>query len=93
MEYGHPSYHYCKHGHIKNSVIQTEEKSVKINYNVTKYDFQNEEEAIMFTCYQYCKEQKRGHVHRLKNNSVENIKDNLKSDGIRKLNNNIYECK
>ena len=93
LEYGHPSYHYCKHGHIKNSVIQTEDKSVKINYNIEKYDFQNEEEAIMFTCYQYCKEQKRGHVHRLKNNSVENIKDNLKSDGIRKLNNNIYECK
>ena len=47
----------------------------------------------MFTCYQYCKEQSRGHVHRLTNKSVANIKDNLNNDYIRKLNNNSYECK
>ena len=93
LEDGHPSFHYCKHGHIKHSVIQTEEKSVKINYDVAEYDFLNDEEAIMFTCYQYCIQQRRGHVHRLSNNSIENIKDNLKSEGIRKLNNNTHECK
>ena len=85
--------HFCKHGHIKNSVIQTEEKSAKINYLDKEYDFQNGEEAIIFTCYQYCKEQKRGHVHIIKSTDIENMNENLKSKKIRRINDNLYECK
>ena len=46
LEYGHPSFHYCKHGHIKNSIIQTEEKSIEIFFQDKKFDFMNDEEAI-----------------------------------------------
>ena len=46
----------------------------------------------MFTCYQYCKEQKRGHVHRLSYKDANNLGENLKNDNIRKFG-KIYECK
>ena len=93
LEYGHPSFHYCKHGHIKNAIIQAEEDKVEIKFQNEIFDFKNDDEAIMFTCYQYCREQRRGHVHRLNYKDLIDMGINLKSEGIRKLNKNTYECK
>ena len=93
LEYGHNSFHYCKHGQIKNSFIQTEEESISINYLEKEYTFGNEEEAIMFSCYQYCREQKRGHVHRISSKDIVDLEDNLKNGKIRKMNDDLYECK
>ena len=92
LEYGHKDFHYCKHGHIKNAIIQTEDKSVDIYFNEQKFGFTNDEEAIMFTCYQYCREQKRGHIHRFNKDSI-NINDYISNENIRKLNKYTYECK
>ena len=95
LEYGHNSLHYCLHGHIKNSLIQTEENNIKINYKNNEYIFQNEEEAIIFTCYQYCREQRRGHVHRIEKNKIQNLDENIRIGNIKKIDNidNLYECK
>ena len=93
LEIGHSQLHYCKHGHCKNSEIQTEEKSVDIFYNEKTFEFKNEEKAIMFTCYDYCRQQKRGHVHRLSSNDVNKLGLDLKDENIRKMNKYNYECK
>ena len=93
LEYGHPSFHYCKHGHIRNSIIQTEEKSLEINYKENKIEIKNEESAIMFTCYEYCKEQRRGHVHRLDYEDILKLNIIFPNEHVRKLNKYIYECK
>ena len=93
LDYGHTDLHYCIHGNIKNSLIQTEEKSIKINYQNKQYDFENEEAVIMFTCYQYCREQKRGHVHRINKSDILYLEDNLKNSNIILNDNNVCECK
>ena len=93
LNYGHESYHYCTHGQIKNSYIQTEEKSIKITYQNKKYDFENEDEAIMFTCNQYCREQRRGHVHRLNGRNIKNLEENIQKLNVREIDKNLYECK
>ena len=93
LDYGHNSLHYCKHGHIKHAVIQTEEKSVDIIFNEKKLEFRNEEEAIMFTCHDYCKQQGRGHVHRLNYYDISKLGVNLQNENIKKLNKYTYECK
>ena len=92
LEIGHDSLHFCKHGHIKNAIIQTEEKTVKIYFEEKEYDFGNNEEAVIFTCYQYCKEQKR-HTHRLDSNLIENKEENIEKGNIHKINKYLYECK
>jgi len=66
---------------------------VKIKFQDEIFDFKNEDEAVMFTCYQYCRDQRRGHVHRLNYKDLIDMGINLKAEGIRKLNKNIYECK
>ena len=64
LEYNHESsFHYCRHGQIKNAYISTEENDITLLFNQTEYIFQNEETACMFTCTQYCREQGRGHIH------------------------------
>ena len=93
LDYGHDSFHYCKHGQIKNSFIQTEEENILINYLDKEYIFENKEEAIIFSCYQYCREQKRGHVHRIRSIDIVDLKTNLKNGKIRKINEHLYECK
>ncbi len=93
LEYGHNSLHYCSHDHIKNSLIQTEENNIKINYNNNELIFQNEEEAIIFTCYKYCRQQNRGHVHRIEKNKIQNLNENLRIGNIKKIDDNLYECK
>ena len=93
LEINHNSAHYCKHGQIKNSKIQTEEKMIKINFKDKLYDFGDDEDAIIFTCYEYCKEQKRGHVHRIYENQIINLEESLSNGYIRKKKGNIYECK
>ena len=93
LEFGHTSLHYCKHGHCKNSEIQTEEKSVDIVFNEKSFEFKNEEKAIMFTCHDYCKQQRRGHVHRISSNDIMNLGINLQNENIKKINKYTYECK
>ena len=93
LEYGHDSFHYCKHGHIKHSVIQTEEKNIDIIFNEKTYEFGNEEMAIMFTCYDYCKQQRRGHIHRLNYDDMVKLGVTLPDEYIKKLNKYVYECK
>ena len=93
LDYGHSSFHYCKHGQIKNSFIQTEEESISINFLDKEYTFGNKEEAIMFSCYQYCRDQKRGHVHRISSKDIVDLEGNLKNGKIRKMNDDLYECK
>ena len=93
LEFGHTSLHYCKHGHCKNSEIQTEEKSVDIVFNEKSFEFKNKEKAIMFTCHDYCKQQRRGHVHRISSNDIMNLGINLQNENIKKLNKYTYECK
>ena len=92
---GHDSLHYCFHGHIKNSFIQTEESNIKLTYKNNEFIFQNEDEAIIYTCYQYCRELKRGHVHRIDKNKIQNFDENLRIGNIKKIDNidNLYECK
>ena len=92
LEFGHKDLHFCKHGHIKNAIIQTEEKTVKLNFKEKEYIFENNEVAIIFTCYQYCKDQKR-HIHRLDSNLIQNKDENIKNGNIRKFNKYLYECK
>ena len=92
LEYGHKLLHYCLHGPIQNSLILTEEQ-IKIKVGEDFYNFLNGDSMLMFSCYQYCREQKRGHVHLLDSNNIENERENIKSGLIKKYKENIYECK
>ena len=98
LEKGHKGFHDCDHGHINNAVIFADGNSAKIHYLNNEYDFQNEESANIFTCYQYCKEQGRGHIHIIESdklNQIENINIQLSKNNqlIKMINNNLYGCK
>ena len=98
LEYGHQDLHDCEHGHINNSVIFTEENSANLNYLDRHYDFQNDEPANIFTCYQYCKEQGTGHIHILDKcmlYSIQNLDINIsiQKKFIKEINDNLYACK
>lgn len=93
LEFGHPQLHYCKHGHCKHAEIQTEEESVDISYNEKAFKFKNKDKAIMFTCYDYCKQQRRGHAHRIDSNGILKLGINLPNENIKKINKYTYECK
>ena len=92
LEYGHKSPHNTDHGHIENGVIFTEEKFANINYLNKEYIFKNSESAEMFTCYQYCKDQGRGHIHIINKSNI-NLQENyLNEKYIKELNNELYGC-
>ena len=98
LEFGHKVAHDCDHGLIDNAVIFTEGEYAKLNYLNKIYDFENEESANIFTCYQYCKEQGRGHIHiidesKLEEKEKEFIGIYLEKKYIRLNKNNLYECK
>ena len=93
---GHKGLHQCKHGHIINANIYTEEKNIKINFLEHEYDFQNEDSAEMFTCIKYCKQQERGHIHILEKSEfekIENFEYYLKKNFAKLMNKDLYECK
>ena len=93
LEYGHKSLHDTDHGHIENGVIFTEDVFANINYLKDVLDFKNEECADMFTCYQYCKDQGRGHIHIINESNINFEEKNLNKQYIKKLKDNIYGCK
>ena len=47
----------------------------------------------MFTCYDYCKQQRRGHAHRIDSNGILKLGINLPNENIKKINKYTYECK
>ena len=95
LDYGHNDEHYCLHGQIKNCRIQTEEDKLIINYLGRDINVKDEESAIIYNCIQYCREQGRGHTHRLEKNKIDNIEENLNIGNIRLIENkaDIYDCK
>ena len=97
LDFGHNSKHYCNlHNQIVNCVIQTEDDNVIIKYRGKDINVKNEEDAIIYNCTQYCREQGRGHVHRLEKNKIDNFEENLNKGNIQKTNNendDIYDCK
>ena len=62
-EYGHENYHDCEHGLIVNATVFTEGNDARLNYFNKQLEFQKGESPNMYTCYMYCKEQGRGHLH------------------------------
>ena len=98
LEKGHNSLHDCAHGHIENGKIYTEDDFAEIIYLKKNVDFKNDESADMFTCYQYCKEQGRGHIHIISSSRFsEQINNNLNAyiiqESIKKINDNLFGCK
>ena len=96
LEFGHYFLHKCSHGHINNAQIYTEENDVTLIYQNKEYDFMNDEPASIYTCYQYCKQQGRGHVHIIDNHSLfkkENYDFYVKKEYIKNIKDNLYECK
>lgn len=95
LQFGHQSPHYCQHGHIKNAVICTDESEAKLTFQNKEYDFQNEESVNIFTCYQYCKDQRRGHLHFIDRKKINNLnlKEHIEKKKIKLRKDNICECK
>ena len=98
LEFGHNSPHYCQHGHIKNASIFTDENDAQIIFQNNEYDFQNNESVNMFTCYQYCREQRRGHIHLIEITKIKeienlNLQEHINKKNIKLRNDNIYECR
>ena len=95
-KYGHNIPHECDHGHIINASIFTEEKYIRLKYEGALYNFQNEDTAIMYNCYQFCREMERGHIHIINKSElqhVQNIQYYFNENFIRILNDDSYECK
>ena len=98
LEFGHNSPHYCQHGHIKNASIFTDENDAQIIFQNNEYDFQNNESINMFTCYQYCREQRRGHIHLIDITKIKkienlNLQEHINKKNIKLRNDNICECR
>ena len=102
LNYGHfdennieNTLHKCiNHGHINNANILTEENSVKLAYQNNFYDFINEESPNMFTCYNYCKQQGRGHIHIIEKSHLDKVNNiDLFAKYFRNRNDGLYECK
>ena len=100
LDYGHELKnikHFCYiHNQITNCLIQTEEDILSIKYYGKEIHVKNEEKAIIYDCKQYCKDQGRGHIHRLDKNQIPDLKDNLKNKNIRKsekIEDDTYDCK
>ena len=98
LEYGHQGLHDCDHGHINNAVVFTGGNYAKLHYLNNQYDFQNEESTNIFTCYQYCKDQGRGHSHIIgkdKLNKIENFDINIsiEKEFIKMIDDNLFVCK
>ena len=101
LEYGHfdenkrnETLHRCNHGHINNANILTEENSAKLLYQDNCYEFTNRESVNIFTCYKYCKDQGRGHIHIIEKSHLAQIKDiNSLTEYFRVRKDGLYECK
>ena len=101
LEYGHfdenkrkATLHKCNHGHINNANILTKENSVKLLYQNNFYNFINEESPNIFTCYNYCKQQGRGHIHIIEQSHLDKVKNiNTLKEYFRIREDGLYECK
>ena len=92
LVYNHSSLlHICNHGNIMNSRIYISDSSeAKVKKNSIIYTFKNNEDANIFTCDEYCREQDQGHTHLL---SEIPIIDNENVKEYNKNNDHYYECK
>ena len=91
--WGHSGLHNCFHGNIKNVYISLSDSGLiaKIHKDKKKYLFQEGEEAVIFFCDDYCKEQGQGHIHQFISPDY-NIAEN---ENVRLVDRRscIYECK
>ena len=94
LEPGHSGLHFAQHGNIKNSkfcLTSSSDGRIKksgIDIHIIHED--DEKEANLFLCDEYCKSQEQGHVHLL--NQIPFTDENK----VRKItihNNIFYECK
>ena len=101
LEFGHydednrnTNLHRCTHEHINNGNIITEENSVKLCYQDKILEFMNMESANIYTCYEYCKQQGRGHIHIIEQFHLSQIKNlNSYNAFFKPIKQNLYRCK
>lgn len=101
--YGHPELHSFQHGNIAKSKFTIKGSSyAEIKKNNEYYKFADEENAVIFTCDEYCKNQGQGHTHLVPESMINDVlnkindtneKGKIETKLIRKDKNNYYECK
>ena len=86
----HSGLHNCYHANIVNSkfIIEGDNYS-KIKKKNEYFKIQNNEDANIFYCQNYCIEQGQGHTHIVNQNEIVNKNDK----GVKHYKNDFYECK